>query len=136
MRLNTIVAIGLFGLALVAAVTVACSDASSCKENTLSLQIELGGTASFADSIIISSTTPGAEVSQTVPHDPNGNNLFTVDVTWPGGYPADKTVTFLVRATGGVTLLGENQAVIHLGATCANGFVAIRTETLDAAITD
>ena len=134
MRLNTIVAFAMIGLSLVAAVMVACTDSNPCKPSTLSLQVELGGTANFADTIIITSSDP--PLSQSVTRTPNDPNLFKIDVSWPGGYPAGKTVTLLVRAMGGVTLLGENQAVIHLGDTCSTGFVTIRSDTLDAAIVD
>jgi hypothetical protein len=136
MKANTIVAIGLIALSLVAAVFVACSDSSSCKDNTLELQVELDGAANFADSIVIASTDAGATVNQTVQHVSGGANLFNVDVTFPGGWPANKTVHFNVRAYGGIQLLGENEAVVHLGATCSSAFVAIRSETLDAAIVD
>jgi hypothetical protein len=134
MRLNLLVAGGLIGLSLVAAAFVACSDSgTSCKPNTLTLQVELDGTANFADTVTVTSVDPGAMVMQSFPHTPNGGNFFDVDVVWPGGYPGGKTVNFQVRALGGATLLGENVATIHLGATCDNGLVAIRAETLDAA---
>lgn len=137
MRWNTVVAFGLVALSLVAAVMVACSDAgASCKAGTLNLQIELDGTAGFADTILITSNDPGATVMQTVSRPDGSPRLFNVDVAFPGGYPAGKTVHFTVRATGGVTLLGENEAVIHLGEGCSTGFVAISSSVLDGGVDD
>ncbi|MDB4968543.1 MAG: hypothetical protein JWN44_4232 [Myxococcales bacterium] len=132
MRFNTLVAFGLFACALVAAVMVACSDSTpACKAGTLALQIELTGTANFADTINVQSFEPGASINEDFSHVPDGPRLFTIDVAFPGGYPANKTVTFLVRARGASTLLGENIATIHLGETCGAGLVGIRAETLD-----
>jgi hypothetical protein len=132
MRFNTLVAFGLFAAALVAAIMVACSDSTSCKPGTLALQVELAGTANFADTIQVQSFDLSTPVDQSFPHVPDGPKLFVVDVAFPSGYPANKTITFLVRARGASTLLGENIATIHLGETCGTGFVSIRTETLDA----
>jgi hypothetical protein len=136
MRFNTLVAFGLFAAALVAAVTVACSDSPDCKPGTFALQVELAGTAAFADRIEVSSDTPGAEVMQTFPHDPNGPTLVNLDVAFPAGYPADKTVTLIVRASGATTLLGENVVTIHLLPKCSTAFVTIRSSTLDAFVAD
>jgi len=112
---------------------VACSDsAPACKAGTLALQVELAGTANFADTIEVQAFDPAATFDQSFPHVPDGPKLFVIDVPFPNGYPANKTLTFLVRARGGATLLGENVATIHLGATCGAGLVSIRTETLDA----
>jgi hypothetical protein len=136
MKANTIVAIGLVAVSLVAAVFVACSDSKSCKPGTLALQVELDGTANFADTITITQTDPGATLNQTVTRTAGDKNLFTVDVTWPDGYPAGKTVHLLVRAQGGVQLLGEDVAVIHLSEGCSTGLVAIRSMLLDGGVDD
>ncbi len=135
MRVNTIVASGLLGLSLVAALFVACSSDGECKAGTLKLQVELDGTANFADTLTITSGDAGG-LMQTVQRTPGGNNFFDVEVTWPGGYPAGKTVHLLVRATGGVTLLGENEAVIHLANNCSTGLVAISSSLLDGGVDD
>jgi hypothetical protein len=133
MRFNTLIAFGLFAVALVSAVMVACSDSTpNCKAGTLALQVELSGTANFADTINVQSFEPNASINQDFAHVPDGPKLFTLDVPFPNGYPADRTITFLVRARGASTLLGENIATIHLGQTCGSGLVSIRSETLDA----
>ena len=131
--MHTLIACGVFAVALVAAVFVACSDSTpDCKPGTLALQVELAGTANFADTVEVQSLDPGFAVNQSFPHQPDGPKLFVVDVAFPNGYPANKAITFLARARGAATLLGENVATIHLGATCGTGFVSIRAETLDA----
>jgi|SRR4051812_8475475 hypothetical protein len=133
MRFNTLLAFGLFGVALVAAVMVACSESGpDCKPGTLALQVELSGTANFADTINVQSFEPNASINQDFPHVPDGPKLFVLDVPFPQGYPANRTITFLVHARGASTLLGENVATIHLGETCGAGLVSIRAETLDA----
>jgi hypothetical protein len=138
MRLNIILASGLFAAAVVASVMVACSDDTpDCKPGILTLNVELGGTANFADTVEVQSYDPAATFTQDFPHTPGGANYFPIDVMFPGGYPTDKTITFLVRARGGATLLGESVATIHLAPTCSTGLVSIRSgETLDAGAED
>jgi hypothetical protein len=133
MRFNTLIAFGLFACALVAAVMVACSDSTpDCKPGTLALQVELSGTANFADTINVQSFEPNASIDQDFPHVPDGPKLFVLDVPFPKGYPANQTVSFFVHARGASTLLGENIATIHMGPTCGSGLVSIRAQTLDA----
>lgn len=135
MRTRTLVAFAVVALSVIAAVMVACSDnGPSCKPGLLTLQVELDGTANFADSVVVSSSNPS--FTQTFMHTGDGPNLFDVDVDFGGHFPAGQTVTLLVRAMGGSTLLGENIATIHLGDSCSTGFVTIRAETLDAGPTD
>ncbi len=129
MRRNVVIALAVAAVALVAGVIVACNSGPSCKPGTFALQVVLDGTANLADTITVSSQTPGAMVTQSVPHTPNGDSVFTITVSWPNGYPADKLVTLLVRATGGVTTLGEAAVSIHLDPTCSTGSVAV-TSTL------
>ncbi len=132
MRWNLLIAFGVISLSLVAAFMVACSDSPSCKPGTLLLQVALLDTAPLADTITVVDNDPGAVVTQTFPHTPNqagaavGVEHITVEVSWPGGYPADKLVHLLVKATGGVTVLGANTATIHLDPSCTVGSVAVR----------
>ena len=136
MRNNILVASGISVVAVAAAVLVACSSGAtpSCKPGTLALIIELDGTANLADTVTILSNDPGVALSMPVTHVPDGPRIFTVDVAFPNGYPADRVVNFIVRASGASTLLGENQASIHLDTVCGTGGVSIRSETLDAAV--
>lgn len=134
MRIKSLVAVVLAAAAVVPAVMVACSSNQSCKPGTLNLQVQLWGGAVYADSLVITSLDPpNLGVSMTVPRAQGvANNLF-VDVAFPNGYPADKTVTFLVRAYAGGQVLGESNVVIHLDSGCSTGAVTIRAELLDAA---
>ena len=66
MRVNTVLAFGLFAVALIAAVMVACSDSGpECKPGTLALQVELSGTANFADTINVQSFEPNASIDES-----------------------------------------------------------------------
>ncbi len=127
---NVLVAFAVVALSVVAAVFVACNDSGpNCQPGTLALQVELDGNANLADTIEVSSGDP--VFTQTVTRTAGDFNLLNIDVGFGGTYPAGKTVTLLVRAKMGQTLLGENVAVIHLGDSCSTGFVAVRAETLD-----
>jgi hypothetical protein len=130
--MRSYVALGCVAVAAIAAVVVACSDSgNNCKPGTLALTIELTGTANFADTITISARDPA--INQTVMHHAGDTDLVHVDVTFPNGYPADKLLTLYVRATGGITLLGENVANIHLLPGCSTGGVVINSGyTVDA----
>jgi hypothetical protein len=125
MRFKPILALGLFAVALFGAVVVACSSAPTCKPGTLQLLIELDGAAAYADSIRITGKDVGATVSMTIPHDQNGPNTVSVDVSFAEGYPAGKTVTLLVEALSGGQLLGGSQAIIHLDDNCSTGGVSL-----------
>ncbi len=138
MRINTILAFALFALLVIAAAVVACSDGSqtgNCSAGTLALQVELDGTANFADTIQVSSADPAATLTESTPHTPDGATVQTVTVTFPNGYPSNKAITFLVRAYANSQLLGENTATVHLDDPCGTGGVAIRSSLLDAAPT-
>jgi hypothetical protein len=125
MRTRSFVAFAFVGLAAVAAVMVACSDDNipTCKQDTLQIEVELDGTANYADTIQISVDEPS--FTQTAAHTPNGNLLQYIDLTFPGGYPVDKVVTVKVTAIGGTTVLGENVFSVHLLKQCSTAFVPI-----------
>ena len=134
--MKTIVAFGLLACALVAALVVACSDnAPSCKDGEFQLQVNLEGTAIDADTITITGTDPGAMVSMTVPHTP-GLVQQIIDVNFSGGYPADKLVHLLVKATGGVTNLGEIEVDIHTDPKCSVATAVVRSQAADMANSD
>ncbi len=136
MRWNILAALGLLVLSLVAVLVVACSDTAACKPGTLLLQLGLLDTTPLADTITVTITDPGAEVMQSSPHVPNqsaadvGVEHVDVEVDFPGGYPADKLVHVLVKAIGGVTVLGSNIAAIHLDNKCTVGNVALSGRAL------
>jgi hypothetical protein len=131
MRWNILVALGLLALSIVAVGVVACSDSTTCKPGTLQLEIGLLDTSPLADTITVSIADTGAEVMQSFPHTPNqagadvGIEHVSLEVTFPGGYPAGKLVHVLVRAVGGTTILGSNNAAIHLDDKCSIGNVAL-----------
>lgn len=130
MHTRTFVAFAFVALAGIAAVMVACSDKDkvTCTPGTLQIMVELDGTANYADTITVSVDNP--KLTQTFTHTPNGDNLQIVDVSFPGGYPADKVVTVRVSASGGTTLLGENVFSIHLLPNCSTSFVPIHSFVL------
>lgn len=137
MRWKILVALGLLASSLVVAIGfVACSDSSDCKPGTLLLQVGLLDTSPLADSISVSIADTGAELMQTFPHTPNqdaanvGVEHINLELTWPQGYPTGKLVHVVVRAMGGVTILGSNSASIHLDDKCTVGNVAISGRTL------
>jgi hypothetical protein len=134
--MRSYVALVVVALAVVGVVVVACGETGqSCQPGTLALTIQLYGTAAFADTITISSKDP--ELSVSVPHNPMLPPLLVVDVAFPGGYPANKLVVFTVRATGGITPLGENSANIHLPPGCSTGYVSVSGSSLqDASVAD
>ena len=78
--------------------------------------------------IVVTSTNPDITISPTtIPHTPNpmapGVDHTTIILTFPSGYPADKVVTLIVKAYGGVTVLGANTVAIHASKTCTVGAV-------------
>lgn len=139
MRWNILAAASLVVLSLVAVLVVACSNSASCKPGTLLLEIGLLDTSPLADTITVTITDPGAEVMQSFPHAPNqtaadvGIEHISAEVTFPGGYPTDKLVHVLVKAIGGVTVLGSNTATIHLDTSCTVGNVALSGRALPPA---
>jgi hypothetical protein len=137
MRIQSAVAILIVGLALVAGVMVACSSGTSCKPGTVNLQVLFAGTASYADTVEITSINPpGLGVATTVGRVSGAADSLFVDVSFPHGYPANKTVTFLARALSGSQLLGESSFVIHLDSSCSTGSVSINGSLIDAFIVD
>jgi hypothetical protein len=105
---------------------VACSSKPNCTAGTLVLDVNLYQTAPLADTIVVTSTTPNVTVSpSSFPHTPNpmapGVDRATLIMTFPSGYPADKVVQLIVKAFGGVTVLGANTATIHTSASCTVG---------------
>lgn len=130
MRWNLLVAIGVLALSIIVTAVVACSDSTSCKPGTLLLQVGLLDTSPLADTIEVVSTDPMIPLDEKFPHVPNsmapGVEHVSVEVTFPNGYPKDTLVHLIVRAFGGVTLLGANTAAIHLDNTCTVGDVAVR----------
>lgn len=136
MRWNLVVAIGLLALSIVAVGVVACSDSTTCTPGTLRLEIGLLDTSPLADTITVSIADSGAEVMQSFPHTPNqtaaevGIEHVSLELTWPGGYPAGKLVHVLIRAVGGTTILGSSNASIHLDDKCSVGNVAVSGRAL------
>ena len=130
MRWNALVAVAVVAVSLLVTVVVACSDTVTCKDGTLLLEVALLNTAPYADTITVVSTDPDIVVDESFPHAPNASNPgvehISVEVTFPGGYPKDKVVHLVVRALGGVTVLGSNTATIHLDEKCSVGSVAVR----------
>jgi hypothetical protein len=130
MRWRPLVAVAVVAVSLLVTVVVACSDAPGCKDGTLLLQVALLDTAPYADTITVTSTDADIVVDEKFPHEPNASNPgvehIAVEVTFPGGYPNDKVVHLVVRALGGVTILGANTATIHLEDKCTVGSVAVR----------
>ena len=143
MRWKLLVASGVLALSLVATLIVACSDSASCKPNTILLQVALLQTAPLADTITVTETDPNSTVMQTYPHAPNSMNPgvehITLQIDFPNGYPADKLVHFLVKATSGVTVLGANSLTVHTDQTCTVADVAVTggsTGPMDGGMTD
>ncbi|MCU1279556.1 MAG: hypothetical protein JWM53_3102 [bacterium] len=127
MRWKILAALGLVVASLLAATVIVACSSSDCKAGQLHLAILLDGTSSLADTITVSSSDPDSTVSQSFPHAPEQyqSSTTTVDVSFPGGYPADKVVHLLVKATAGVTLLGSNAATVHFDPTCTSAHVSI-----------
>jgi hypothetical protein len=143
MRWKLLVAGGLLASSLVATLVVACSDSTSCKPNTILVQIALLQTAPLADTIIITETDPNTSVTQTFAHTPNASNPgvehITEEIDFPNGYPADKVVHFLVKAVGGTTVLGANTFTVHTDPSCTVAGVAVAggsTGAMDGGTTD
>jgi hypothetical protein len=139
MRWNLFAAFGVMALSFVAVVIVACSSGESCKKNTLNFQIVLSGTSDLADTVTISDVDPDPALmfSQTFAHTPGDFSTLSIDVSWPAGYPADKLVHLIVKASGGVTTLAANAATIHLDPGCTTAHVVLLGNAIpDAASTD
>jgi hypothetical protein len=139
MRWNLLAAFGLIALSFIAVVIVACSSSGNCKPQTLNLQILLSGTSDLADTVTVSDLDPDPALMfvQTFPHKVGDASALSLDISWPAGYPADKLVHLLVKATGGVATLGANSATIHLDPSCTMATVSINGNfTPDAASTD
>ena len=142
MRWRILVAVALVAASLASVIVAACSGAS-CKPGTLQLEIALSATAPLADTITVVGLDSGAMVNESFPHTPNnmapGIEHITVEVTFPGGYPANTVVHLVVKAIGGVTVLGANTVAIHLDDTCSVGGVLISGGVVtpgDAGMTD
>jgi hypothetical protein len=136
MRSRSIVAV--VGLAVATAlpiVIVACSSmpAQNCKPNTLRLNVQLNLTASLADTITVQSYTAPV-FTQSFPRLADGvyGEIAQVDITFPGGYPADKLVTLVLRASAKGQTIGEDVEQIHLLPGCTEGSAVITSSTLDA----
>lgn len=130
MRWKLLVPFAVLALSIIVTAVVACSDSPSCKPGTLLLQVALLDTSPLADTIEVVSTDAMVPLDEKFPHAPNastpGVEHTTVEVTFPNGYPKDTLVHLIVRALGGVTLLGANTAAIHLDNSCTVGDVAVR----------
>jgi hypothetical protein len=128
MRWRILVAIALVVASLGAVVVAACSG-PTCKPGQLVLDVALISTSALADTITVTANDPGASVMASFPHTPNpmapGIEHTSVIVTFPGGYPANAVVHLVVKALGGVTLLGANTATIHMDESCTSGGVAV-----------
>jgi hypothetical protein len=128
MRWRILVAIALVVASLGVVVVAACSG-PTCKPGQLVLDVALASTAPLADSITVVGNDPGATVNETFPHTPNpmapGIEHTTITITFPGGYPANAVVHLVVRAIGGVTVLGVNTVTIHLDESCSVGGVLV-----------
>ena len=136
MRRPPLVALAVVALSALAVVVVACSDPSSCKPGTVSLQILLSGTSTLADTLVVSSDDSFATLMESFPHTPGDASAAVLDVTFPNGYPKDMVVHLTVRALGGQTVLGTNQATVHLDPSCSSAHVSIFGDLLrDAAPT-
>jgi hypothetical protein len=140
MKTRTIVTTGLLAIAAgvgIGATVLACDSGSDqtgdCNRGTLRLQVQLNLTASYADTVEVLSYAP--QFDEKFSRTPNGlpGDLFNADVSFPGGYPADKLLTLLVRAYGQNQLIGESLAQIHTLPVCTVGGVTIAPHTLDAA---
>ena len=120
----------MLALSIIVTAVVACSDSPSASRATLLLQVALLDTSPLADTIEVMSTDSMLPLDEKFPHTPNastpGVEHITVEVTFPNGYPKDTLVHLIVRAFGGVTLLGANTAAIHLDNSCTVGDVAVR----------
>jgi hypothetical protein len=107
---------------------VACSSKPGCTAGTIVLDVALYQTAPLADNIQVTSPDPNITVSpMNFPHTPNamtpGVDHATVILTFPNGYPADQVVHLIVKAFGGITVLGANTATIHTSPSCSVGSV-------------
>jgi hypothetical protein len=134
--MRSYLAFAVVAIAAVGIIVVACGDSGQqCTTGKVTLAVQLFGTAAFADTITITSRDP--VLMQTVPRDPNGPSLFSVDVDFPNGYPAEKVVTLSVSASGGITLLGGASANIHLLPKCSAAYVSVAGgAVLDGSVVD
>jgi hypothetical protein len=130
-------------LAAVGVVVVACGEtAPNCQEGTLALTVQFYGTALSADSVEISC----GDVRCTIPmpdlageHFDFGAGIAVFDISFPGGYPAEKLVVVKVTARGGTagTLLGQASANIHLLPGCTTGYLSVTGGAIpDASVAD
>ncbi len=115
-------------LGTIAVTVAACSSKPDCTPGTIVLHVNLYQTAPLADSIVVTSTNPDIVISPTsFPHTPNamtpGVDTTTIVLTFPNGYPKDQVVGLVVKAYGGVTVLGANSASIHTSPSCSVGSV-------------
>jgi hypothetical protein len=133
MTTRAVVAAGLVASAALSTVVVACSDpVPDCTRDTLRIQVQLNLTASLADTITVISATP--PFTQSFKRTPDGifGEVVNVDVSFPNGYPTDKLLTLLLRASNQGQTLGEELAQIHLIPVCTVAGATITTRTIDA----
>ena len=124
----------LVAAAVLSTVIVACSNPPpDCKAGTLRLLVQLNFTASLADTITVEANDP--VVMQTFSRVPDGvyGEIASVDVAFPSGYPANKLITLLLRASAKGQTIGEDLLQIHLLPGCTVGNAVISTTTVDAA---
>src|SRR2546423_4525208 len=142
MAWRILVAVGLIAASVLAFAVVACSSSATCRPGTLSLDVALVATAPLADTLTVTINDPAAMVMQSFPHTPNptapGIAHTTVVVDFPGGYPANSVIHVIVRALGGVTILGAGTATLHLDQSCTSGsgLVSGASQPLDMSPTD
>jgi hypothetical protein len=127
----------LASLLLVALGAAGCGDGSNCKEGTLSLGLELDTGTDVADSVTIVITVDGKAMTSVQPHAP-GQTFSNVEIDFPAGYPADKTVSLDLTASLTGTVIGIGHELIHLLPGCTDGLAHVYPPfiTPDAGATD
>lgn len=96
---------------------------SDCKPNTLHLELGLHNSALYADSVTVQ--VLAAKVSQSFPHNPPDPTPLSLDIGFPGGYPADQLDTVLITAYSGTAEVGRNVLQVRFSPKCTSARIPI-----------
>lgn len=104
----------------------------ACRDGTLLLSLSFEGGAAGADSarITVSGAGAAAKVSTVLGPLPASG---TVEVTFPGGYPAGQTITVQVEALQGGSAVASGSARVVLTAGCSSQSMRVSGPSADGA---
>jgi len=117
---------------MVALALGACTDVNPCKSGTVLLTVTRGGAAVDGTTLRLElSLDGGAPIHSMLPVAP-GQEVGTVQLEFPSGYPEGSTLTVTVASERGATVLASQSTTRRLGAGCESVSVTLTTGAGDS----